>query len=373
MAVEFQIYLHDETSSSNARRSIQVIKEILINTDPSSTEPQWVKITNKGYIASYANDSNINFIFNRVIIDQLHSNHLKPELTSETQLLRQVLIPEVTPEIYAKPPADIIGEVDRISSVKILKLSTYSSPHNSKKYIFATIDSKDSKEQFVNTGSIELFGNNFTVLPTRSKRRTAASSSNHPAQNIATPSVQRSGQGFTPTNNWGVQRQYSYNGTSNINYPPPNWSSPRNTSPQGPQTNRQNRPNQHHYRSFLGLSDQDIKFISTTYSRVCETLSYGLENPKAYVSLINQSLAHQGFPEIHIAESALNDCRKLYFTNLSGKIPTSLSQTSPNQQSTTSSITTSSTITPTTSQTTSQTQPTILSPASPTPLPSAQI
>ena len=136
MAVEFQIYLHDETSSSNARRSIQVIKEILINTDPSSSEPQWVKITNKGYIASYANDSNINFIFNQNNIDQLHSNHLKPELTSETQLLRQVLITEVTPEIYAKPPADIIGEVDRISSVKILKLSTYSSSPQQQKVYF---------------------------------------------------------------------------------------------------------------------------------------------------------------------------------------------------------------------------------------------
>ena len=99
MAVEFQIYLHDETSSSNARRSIEVIKEILINTDPSSSEPQWVKITNKGYIASYVNDSNINFIFNPDSIDKLHSNHLKPELTSETLLLRQVVITKVTPAI----------------------------------------------------------------------------------------------------------------------------------------------------------------------------------------------------------------------------------------------------------------------------------
>ena len=372
MAVEFQIYLHDVQTASdnnNTRRSIQEIKDILIDVDPSSIVPQWIKTTPNGYIASYSNDSHINFIFNQDNIEKFVNNQLKVELSSETNLRRQVVITGVTPEIYSKPPTDIIQELQRVNQIAILKLSVYESRLNNKRYIFATVSTKESKEQIVNKGTIKLYESNFTVLSTRPKQRSTTSGSNHPTRTPATSSAPRSGQASTPTNNWGVQHQY-FNGATNTNYPPPIWSSPSNTPPQGPQTNSLNRYNQYHYRSSQGLSAFDVKFIAETHSRVCETLSYGLENPTAYVSLINQSLAHQGFPEIYIAESALNDCRELYFTKLQGKYPTSLSQTSPNQQTTTSSITTSSSVTPTTSQTptttqtTSQTQLTIPSPAS---------
>ena len=188
-------------------------------------------------------------MFNLDNIEKFDNNQLKPELSSETNLLRQVVITGVTPEIYSKPPADIIQELQRVNQIDILKLSVFLSPHNSKRYIFATVSNKESKEQLVNIGTIKLYETNFTVNSTHPKQRSTTSSSNHPTQNPATSSAPRSGQASTQTNYWSVQCQYSYNGATNTNYPSPIWSSPRNMPPQGPLTNPLNRYNQYHYRS----------------------------------------------------------------------------------------------------------------------------
>ena len=85
MAVEFQIYLHDVQTVSenhNIGHSIPEIKDILIDVEPYSIEPQWIKITPKGYIASYSNNSHINFIFNPGNIKKFNRYHLKAELSS---------------------------------------------------------------------------------------------------------------------------------------------------------------------------------------------------------------------------------------------------------------------------------------------------
>ena len=135
MAVEFQIYLHDVqtvSENNNTRRSIHEIKDILTDADPSSTVPQWIKTTPNGYIASYSNDSQINFIYNPDIIEKFDNNQLKAEFSSETNLLRQVVITGVTPEIYSKPPEDITQELQRVNHIDILRLSVYLSPHNIK-------------------------------------------------------------------------------------------------------------------------------------------------------------------------------------------------------------------------------------------------
>ena len=340
MAVEFQIYLHDclIQTNSNVRRPIQEIKDTLIEIDPDSNEPQRIITTNKGYIASYSNEEHINFIFIPDNIEKLNGKHLKAELTSETQLHRQVVITGVTQEICSKQHSDIIQEIRRTIPVNILQLSVYESLHNNNRYIFVTVDTKETKDQLLTNGTVVLYDTNYSVLPTRSKQRTTNSGSHNPARNVINHSAQRAGQAPPQLNNWRTQRQNYYSGTTNTAYPPPNSSSPRNIPPQGPQLNLPTRVNQNHYNSSFGLSHIDIKFISETYSRVCETLSYGLENPKAYVSLINQSLAHKGLPEIYVADSALNDCRELFLRKLSGKYSAPLSQTLPYQQNNTNAI-----------------------------------
>ena len=204
MAVEFQIYLHDVqtvSENNNTRRSIHEIKDILTDADPSSTVPQWIKTTPNGYIASYSNDSQINFIYNPDSIEKFDNNQLKAEFSSETNLLRQVVITGVTPEIYSKQPDDITQELQRVNQIDILRLSVYLSPHNSKRYIFATVSNKESKEQLVNKGTVNLYEINLTVVSTHRKQRSSTSGSNHPNPTSATSSAPRSGQASTPTNN----------------------------------------------------------------------------------------------------------------------------------------------------------------------------
>ena len=148
MAVEFQIYLHDVqivSDNNNTRRSIQEIKDILIDVDPSSIVPQWIKTTPNGYIASYSNDSHINFIFNQDNIEKFDNNQLKAEFSSETNLLRQVVITGVTPEIYSKQPDDITQELQRVNQIDILRLSVFLSPTTAKGIFLLQLVTKSPK------------------------------------------------------------------------------------------------------------------------------------------------------------------------------------------------------------------------------------
>ena len=73
-----------------------------------------------------------------------------------------------------------------------------------------------------------------------------------------------------------------------------------------------NRP-QHFYPSATHIpKDIDIKLQVELSSKICEVLSYGMENPVAYVSLMNQLFSKQGLTPINISDSDLQLSRQLY-------------------------------------------------------------
>ena len=92
MAAKFQIYLRDDLvnrSNYTAKRKVQEIQPILRNIDHSSTLPQKIHPTNQGFMVTYTNDSDVNFIFNPTNISLLKNQNLISEHARETHNLRQ--------------------------------------------------------------------------------------------------------------------------------------------------------------------------------------------------------------------------------------------------------------------------------------------
>ena len=104
MAEEFQIYLRDSLINSLntlARRKIPEIHAILTEIAPEIVIKR-INPTNQGFIITYNNDLDINFIFDTVKIGKLSDNSLVAVLASDTQVNRQCVITGLTNDIFSK-------------------------------------------------------------------------------------------------------------------------------------------------------------------------------------------------------------------------------------------------------------------------------
>ena len=90
MAEEFQVYLRDSLVTNNitlAKRKFSDIDAILTKITPEIVFKR-INPTNQGFIVTYNNDIDINFIFDTVRIGKLSDNSLVAELASDTQVNR---------------------------------------------------------------------------------------------------------------------------------------------------------------------------------------------------------------------------------------------------------------------------------------------
>lgn len=348
MASEFQIYLRDELVNTNnnvVKRQISEIQDILNDITPNTTITK-TNPTNQGFIVSYNNDSDINFIFNSNNIRTLKDKHLSAELSSTTQAHRQVVISGLSNDIHSKSLTEIQIEIQQKNSINILLLSKYESQFNHKRYLFITLDSKVVKDQTIEKGTINIFEKHFSVHKSHSKPRATTSRPHLAPLSQGTPGAQQQahtraqwqgqslypnfgthssqhqgqtrsqwqGQVLPPNPNWSCQRN-SYNLISPVNTStsPPPWSASGHQQSQGPPTRPSStwtQPTQ--FSATSESSDFDIKLLVEARSKICEVLSYGMENPEAYVNLMNHSFSQQGLPSINIPASALADARELF-------------------------------------------------------------
>ena len=208
MAMMFQIYLRDKLvdQTPSAKRTILDIRNILSNIVPSSTELQTINSTRQGFIVTYSNDSQVNFIFNPAIIEQLRANNLTADLANGTQLLRKVVISGLTNDIYSKENTDILQEFEQNNPAKILLISKFETPQSKEKYLFVTLASKGDRDLIIGNGSINLFQSNFPVHQTRPKKQNTNFGPHQAPRSSFTPSAQRLGQALSSASNWGGYR-----------------------------------------------------------------------------------------------------------------------------------------------------------------------
>ena len=309
MAEKFQIYLKDTLTIDNtpAKRTIQEIRVILTDIAPGIVIFRIIP-TPQGFIVSYLNDLDINFIFDTVKFDKLIENSLVASLSNDTQLKRDCVITGLTNDIFNKSVAELILNINQNPNINVVLLSKHDSEHNNRKYFFITLDSKLNKEQVIANGTLNIFESSYTVLESYSKRKPTYHRPRSTPQTFGFRRVLQQptqGQGhFTPPILNQIRQSYSQTVSVPIDTskpPPINWI-PFSS----------NRP-QHFYPSATHIpKDIDIKLQVELSSKICEVLSYGMENPVAYVSLMNQLFSKQGLTPINISDSDLQLSRQLY-------------------------------------------------------------
>ena len=354
MAFEYQIYLRDElavSTNSPTKRKVQEIRDILSNIDSSPSAPNRINPSYQGFFVTYQNDKDLNFIFESATVNLLKNNNLISELARKTHLLRQVVISGVTNEIFSKSDNEILQELNQHNNSKVLLLSRFESPYYSKRYLFATLDSKVARDQIIDIGHIDLFQSKLSVHPPHTRQRAVNSVSHNPSRTYITPSAQRQDQALSsssyPSRTYITpSAQHQGQALSSTSY----WGSSNKNHTQGSQSIHPGRNHPSDFEVASETNDIDFKVIIEATSKICEVLSYGVENPKAYISLVNQSLAHRyrGFSHIFIPPSAIKDSRALYLTKSSVN-----PSPEPQTQSQTSSTLSAATITTSLSSTTS--------------------
>ena len=290
MAAEYQIYLRDDLVNQNHstnKRMTPEITEQINNIVPPNIVSKRIHQTNQGFIVTYSNDSDINYIFDPLIIDSLKEKNLSATLASDTQVHRQAVVSGLSNNIYSKTNAELVIEIEQRIPGKILHLHKYKSNKNYKCYIFITFDSCALNEQTIVKGSINLFETNCLVQKPLPKQ----------------PSTYHQTRQHQQTNFLNVSPSVD------TRTPPPIWPALRKTQSRGHPT---------HLSSNIatsGSSDFDFKLFVEVTSKICEVISNGMENPEAYVSLMNNSFSQQGIPPVFIPASDLCDSRKLFLVN----------------------------------------------------------
>ena len=185
-----------------------------------------------------------------------------------------------------------------------------------------------STDYYNRQGSFQYYSNQ--TLPLNNP---ADTSSNTSQGSFIKYSDQGRGKALSPSSTWGGQHSRYTRPPVDTRNPPPNWKilnkqsyhrSHYHQSTNGtPKTNPQTTsgPANLHSSNSTPKNDFDIKAFVEATSKISETISYGMENPKAYLNIVNEALSKQGLPTVFVSTKNLSDSRKLYHLNNSAKPP----------------------------------------------------
>ena len=154
------IYLRDdlltrEYDGKTPRRTIDQMYTILTEIIP--LPPHSMKQQRLGFLAYYQHDIDVNFIYKPENKAKLQQNQLTARLSYETENNRDIYILKTPLEIYNKSETNLTIELEERNAIQILKLDKFINEKSSKKYIKITLESKESRDELVKKGFINLF------------------------------------------------------------------------------------------------------------------------------------------------------------------------------------------------------------------------
>ena len=386
MEPSYKVYLRDlqfKNNPSIERRKCPIIQQILYDTAPAPFNLIAINSTEYGYLITHDADKDLNYIFNPDFVTKLSDNHLQAELINDIRIRRQIVVTKLPNNIFSKSVSILSNEINSKNNIEILSLVKYKSNKTSDNIFFITLASVESSKLITDKGTITLFDTQAPAEKARNKSRNihhrqGSYSNNYNRQGsfpnysnrqgsstnyynhqgsfpnysnqtlpLNSPAVtspntyqgsyinysdQARGKALSPSSTWGGHHSRYARPSVDTSVPPPNW---KNWKIPGKQP--YHRP--HYLNPTNGTlntnlptstlkSDFDIKAFIEATSKISETISYGMANPKAYLSIVNEALNKQGVPTVYVSPKNLSDSRQLYL-NKSAKPPTSQLITPP--------------------------------------------
>ena len=368
------------------RRKCPIIQQILYDTAPKPFNIQLISSTGHGYIISHGADKDLNYIFNPEFITKLHTYHLKAELINDMRIRRQIVVTDLPDDRFSKPVNILSEEINSKNNLEIISLVKYKNNNTSDNYFFITLASVESSKRTTDKRSIVLFDKQVPAVkprikPSNNHQRQGSTTYNYNRQGsfpnysnqqgsstnyhnhqgsfpnynnqtlpLNSPADTRSntskgspfnysdqgrGKALSPKSTWGGNSSRNARPLVDTSVPPPNWKILRKQPYHRPQYQNPTKgtPNTNlptttgsdilHPSINTPKSDFDIKSFVEATSKISETISYGMANPEAYLSIVNEALSKQGVPTVYVSPKNLSDSRKLYNLNKSAKSPIS--------------------------------------------------
>ena len=347
------IYLIDLLAQKAKNENTTIIKRNLFEIDaiirpliPSDIQWKHAKQTEVGFIYKFRNDQDINPLFDLASLNILKQNNLKPDLTKEFQKDRVIFLHDICADNFELDPKIIAEDIMAQNNLNIIKLDKFTPKYNPRKrYLRMYLDSKQSCIRIANKGEVKVFNEVLVAVKMRSNPFLPARLINNVAQKPGFfPSHQQ--QAFPPhyetsalphTAHWGGPH------VNNTSLRQPIMQTPNNLAP-----------------SNATLKENHIKASIL----ICEVLSNGMENPKEFVNMCQETLKIQGYKNIIIPKEAIESSRYIFMSKnpppmISPSSPTYLIQSSPPNiiQSSSSNIIQSSSPKTTTSPATTHSTP----------------
>ena len=162
-----ELYIRDtliprETDGTGQRRTTTQINEILTGIIPRP--PKSLKQVCLGFTAEYPNDEDANLFFKLEKINKLHDQNLTTQLSYNTQLQREIYIPNVPQASFDKIDGHIAIELEQRNHISFLALEKFKSNRTGKRYIKIVMESKAAKDQLTTKGSVHLYQHELSAL-----------------------------------------------------------------------------------------------------------------------------------------------------------------------------------------------------------------
>ena len=145
--------------------------------------PKSIKEGRLGVTVDYPNENAVNKFLDADIINKLKDHMLTPNLSFNTQLKREIYIPNIPTEIFNKADTLITLEIETAIKITLKKLEKFNPQKTKRNTIKLIIDSESSKDKIATKGSITLFNKQLPAYAKVPKRTQILTSGDNPARN----------------------------------------------------------------------------------------------------------------------------------------------------------------------------------------------
>ena len=234
-----ELYIRDtliprESNGMGQRRTSTQINEILTGIIPRA--PKSLKQVRLGFTAEYPKDEDANLFFNLEKINKLYDQNLATRLSYNTQLQREIFIPNVPQAYFDKLDGHLASELEQRNQISLLALNKFKSNKSGKRYIKIVMESKAAKDQLTSKGTVHLYQHELAALAKLSNDTHTSSTNNrgHTYPNSLgqhstasnngfnyIPSAQHQGRALSQSSDWAKRPNINSGPTPNNNSPRP--------------------------------------------------------------------------------------------------------------------------------------------------------
>ena len=147
------IYLQDLRQQ---RRSVADLQILLNEIIPDNLAITPIIPTSKGFRLNFSNESDANLFFNVDVYRKLCQAYLDPQFAHNTAVKREVIIPNITYEIFMKSGDTLLRLLNEENDFQIIHLIKFTSSKTSNRFIRIFLESNVSQVRLISQNKIKL-------------------------------------------------------------------------------------------------------------------------------------------------------------------------------------------------------------------------